>query len=82
MIAADSSPWRKVNSARSRHCRRVSATAPETAFAKLSCTIPRGVVGSVTAAVLGSISPLSFFTAAWVTRPWHSATPTTSSLGT
>ena len=73
MSSALSSPCRVVSSDRkSCHWRRVSAMAPDTAFAKLSPTMPRGVVGSVAFPVSGSISPLSLLSAACVTRCAHS----------
>ena len=65
-------PYRSVSSVRkSCHWRRVSAMAPDTALAKLSPTMPRGVVGSVARPVTGSIRPLSLLSAAWVTRAAH-----------
>src|SRR4051812_9759334 len=56
--------------------------APATALAKLSPTLPRGVVGAEVLPVLSLMSPLSLLRPAWVTRPWQFPTPGTSSLRT
>ena len=81
IISARSLPYRSVNSDRKfSHCRRLSTMAPATAFAKLSSTAPRAVVGSLVLPVAGSIRPRSLLRAAWVTRCTHSPTPGTWSL--